>query len=76
MAPEADCKLELTCLIEGDPNTFPVTLPRTAFVDELRRLVHQRGRIAAFRLHFVEVDLWKVRPEFHRVVDVIAWLTR
>lgn len=78
MAPEADYELELTCLIEGDPNTFLITLPRTAFVDELRRVVHQRGlrQLAAFRFRVVEVNLWKVRPEFHRIVDVIAWLTR
>lgn len=76
MAPEADYELELTCLIEGDPNTFLITLPRTALVDDLRRAVHQRGQLAAFRIHFVEVDLCKVRPEFHRIVGVIAWLTR
>lgn len=35
MATEEDYELELTCLIEGDPKTFLVTLPRTALVDRL-----------------------------------------
>jgi hypothetical protein len=65
MPTEGDYELELTCLIEGDQDTFLVTLPRTAQVDELRRDVHQRGKLAAFRVRFTEVNLWKVCPEFH-----------
>ena len=65
MATEEDHELELTCLIEGDQDTFLVTLPRTAQVDESRRDVHQRGKLAAFRVRFTEVNLWKVCPEFH-----------
>ncbi|KAI0270891.1 hypothetical protein BGY98DRAFT_1009087 [Russula aff. rugulosa BPL654] len=60
MPTEGDYELELTCLIEGDQDTFLVTLPRTAEVDELRRDVHQRGKLAAFRVRFTEVNLWKV----------------
>jgi hypothetical protein len=71
MPTEEDYELELTCLIEGDPNTFIITLPRTAIVDELRRVVHKRGRLAAFRVRIAEVNLWKVCPEFHRIIDAI-----
>ncbi|KAI0276710.1 hypothetical protein BGY98DRAFT_984460, partial [Russula aff. rugulosa BPL654] len=53
MATEEDHELEFTCLIEGDQDTFLVTLPRTAQVDELRRDVHQRGKLAAF----VDIDI-------------------
>jgi hypothetical protein len=74
MAAEEDCELDLTCLIEGDPNTFLVTLPRTATVDELRRGVHQRGQLAALHIRFLDVNLWKVCPEFHIIVDVIDCL--
>jgi hypothetical protein len=72
MTTEEDYELELTCLIEGDPKTFLITLPRTAMVDELRTVVHQRGQLAAFRVRVVEVNLWKVCPEFHIIVDVVA----
>jgi hypothetical protein len=58
-------ELRFTCLIEGDPDTFLVTLPRIALVDDLRRAVYQRGQLAAFRILLAEVDLFKVCPEFH-----------
>jgi len=58
MATEED--YELTCLIEGDPNTFLVTLPRTAVVDELRSGVHRLGQLAALHVRVLDVDLWKV----------------
>jgi hypothetical protein len=74
MATKEDYELELTCLIEGDPNTFPITLPRTATVQELRTVVHQRGLLAAFRVRVLEVNLWKVCPEFHIIVDVMDCL--
>lgn len=60
MATEEDYELDLTCLIEGDPNTFLVTLPRTAIVDELRSGVYQRGQLAALHVRFSDVNLWKV----------------
>jgi hypothetical protein len=63
MATEEEYELELTCLIDGDPNTFLVTLPRTALDDELRRVAHQRGQLAAFRVRFLEVIHWGVCPE-------------
>ncbi len=65
MATEEDYELELTCLIEGDPDTFLITLPRTAIVDELRRGVHHRGQLAVFRVRVLDVNLWKVCAEFH-----------
>ena len=60
MATEKDYELELTCLIEGETNTLLVTLPRTAIVDELRGVIHQRGQLAALRIRYLDLSLWKV----------------
>ena len=81
MATEENYELEVTCLIGGDPSTFLVTLPRTTTINEPtevvhQKVVHQRGQLAAFRVRFVEVNLWNVCLEFHVIVDsdVIACL--
>ena len=66
-----DHELELTCLIEGEANTLRVTLPRTAIVDELRGVIHQRGQLAEFRIRFLELCLWKVCPRFH-IISVVC----
>jgi hypothetical protein len=49
---------ELEFLIEGDDFTLAVTIPRTANVQRLRRLIYQEGEFDAFRLR--DVKLFKV----------------
>ena len=59
MATEENYELEVTCLIGGDPSTLLVTPPRTTTINEPTKVVHQRGQLAAFRVRFVKVNLWK-----------------
>jgi hypothetical protein len=65
MATEQEQNFQLTCLIEGDDNTFIITLPVTATVDKLRRGVHQLGGLDTLNVRVVAVNLWKVCPEIH-----------
>jgi hypothetical protein len=70
MATEQEKTLRLTCLREGDANTFIVTLPVTGSVEELRRGIHQNGEIPS-NVQVMDVNLWRVCPEFHIVIDLV-----
>jgi hypothetical protein len=76
MATEQGKTLQLTCLCEGDLNTFVITLPVTADVSQLRKSVHQNGEIPS-NVRVIDVNLWRVCPEFHTIFDLVncsVWL--
>jgi hypothetical protein len=49
---------ELEFLIEGDETTISTTVPRTAKVQQLRRLIYQEGEFDGFRIR--DLKLLKV----------------
>jgi hypothetical protein len=69
-----DEKYKLTCLIQGEKSIFPVLVPRTADVDELRDLIYKRGEKGVFRcIDSKDLTLFRVLPGYS--CDHIARLT-
>jgi hypothetical protein len=56
-------RYELNCLIEGEENTFTVSIICTAKVEELRQVIHQKGELGVLQYRVLDLTLWKVCKE-------------
>ncbi len=59
---DSDATYTLQGLVEGDGRTFPVDIPRTADVHQLRQLIHRVTELDAFRS--LDLTLLKVCHDY------------
>jgi hypothetical protein len=57
----------LTCLVAGDKNTFSISVPRAAGVEEMTQSIYEKRVSGRFTHSIGEMTFWKVCQDWRAV---------